>query len=111
MSRRLALAGAVLALAGLIAAGAFGAMDVRGTSSSTPGVTSNSILIGGTFPLSGEAATAATIAKGANAYFEYVNSRGGVFGRKIQFRYMDDGYDPGRTVQDTRQLVLQDKVF
>ena len=76
-----------------------------------PGVTSNSILIGGTFPLSGEAATAATIAKGADAYFKYVNARGGVNGRKITFKYLDDGYDPGRAVNGTRQLVLQDKVF
>jgi branched-chain amino acid transport system substrate-binding protein len=111
MSRRLALAGAFVVLAGLVAASAWAAVDTRGAPSSTPGVTSNSILLGGTFPLTGEAATAAAIAKGANAYFKYVNSRGGVFGRKIDFKVLDDGYDPGRAVQGTRQLVAQDKVF
>jgi branched-chain amino acid transport system substrate-binding protein len=111
MSRRLALAGAFVVLAGLVGAGAWTAADGRGAGQATPGVTSSSILIGGTFPLSGEAATAATIAKGADAYFKYVNSRGGVNGRKITFKYLDDGYDPGRAVNDTRQLVLQDKVF
>ena len=111
MSRRLALAGAFVVLAALVAAGAWTAADGRGAQASTPGVTSSSILIGGTFPLSGEAATAATIAKGADAYFKYVNSRGGVNGRKITFKYLDDGYDPSRAVNGTRQLVLQDKVF
>jgi branched-chain amino acid transport system substrate-binding protein len=111
MSRRLALAGAFVVLAALVGAGAWTAADGRGAQQATPGVTSNSILIGGTFPLSGEAATAATIAKGADAYFKYVNSRGGVNGRKITFKYLDDGYDPGRAVNGTRQLVLQDKVF
>ena len=46
-----------------------------------------------------------------NAYFKYVNSRGGVNGRTITYKTVDDGYDPTRTVQATRQLVEQDKVF
>jgi branched-chain amino acid transport system substrate-binding protein len=77
----------------------------------TPGVTSNEIVIGGTVPLSGEAAAAANVARGAEAYFAYVNARGGVNGRKITYRYLDDGYDPSRTVQAVRQLVQQDQVF
>jgi ABC-type branched-subunit amino acid transport system substrate-binding protein len=111
MRTRLALAGAILALAGVIVAGAWATTDTRGGATATPGVTSSSISIGGTFPLSGEAASAATIAKGADAYFKFVNGRGGVFGRRINFKYVDDGYDPGRAVTGTRQLVLQDKVF
>ena len=37
---------------------------------------------------------------GAKAYFDYVNANGGVFGRKIEYRYLDDAYDPSRTVQN-----------
>ena len=70
-----------------------------------------SILIGGTVPLSGEAAAFGSVGPGAKAYFDYVNAHGGVYGRKIVYRYYDDGYDPARTVQLTRQLVEQDKVF
>jgi branched-chain amino acid transport system substrate-binding protein len=77
----------------------------------TPGVTPDRIVIGGTAPLSGPAVLFASVAKGAEAYFEYVNRSGGVFGRTIDYRYLDDGYDPARTVQMTRQLVEQDKVL
>ncbi len=48
---------------------------------------------------------------GAKAYFDYVNAKGGVNGRKIEYRYYDDAYNPAQTVQLTRRLVEQDKVF
>jgi branched-chain amino acid transport system substrate-binding protein len=80
-------------------------------SSAGPGLSGGSILIGGTAPLSGEASAAGAVSRGARAYFAYVNARGGVFGRKIVYRVLDDGYDPSRTVQDVRELVQQDRVF
>jgi branched-chain amino acid transport system substrate-binding protein len=80
-------------------------------SGSTPGVTSSTIEIGGTVPLSGPAAAFGSTGRGADAYFRYVNAHGGVFGRKIIYKYVDDGYDPARTVQLTQQLVEQDQVF
>jgi branched-chain amino acid transport system substrate-binding protein len=77
-----------------------------------PGITSNSILLGGTFPLSGSASLYGAIPVAEKAYFDYVNdTRGGVNGRKITFKYVDDGYDASQTVPATRQLVEQDKVF
>ena len=83
----------------------------------TPGVTSKLISIGGTAPLSGAAATYGTIPQAESAYFSYFNSlkqpggKRGVYGRQIQFTYLDDGYNPAQTVQLTRQLVQQSKVF
>jgi branched-chain amino acid transport system substrate-binding protein len=53
----------------------------------------------------------AAIARGADAYFRYVNARGGVRGRKIQYRYLDDAYNPAETVRKKRQLVQDEKVF
>jgi branched-chain amino acid transport system substrate-binding protein len=76
-----------------------------------PGITAKTILIGGTVPLSGEASAFGSVGPGAKAYFDYVNSKGGVNGRRIEYRYYDDGYDPVQTVQLTRKLVEQDKVF
>ena len=76
-----------------------------------PGVTSTTILLGGTTPLSGAASAYASVARGADAYFKYANTRGGVNGRKITYKYVDDGYNPAQTVQATRMLVEQDKVF
>jgi branched-chain amino acid transport system substrate-binding protein len=95
------LAAAALIILALAAGAAF----------ADPGVTPSSILIGGTVPLSGEAAAFGSVGPGAKAYFDYVNAHGGVYGRRIEYRYYDDGYDPSRTVQLTRQLVEQDKVF
>src|ERR671922_1457519 len=80
-------------------------------STADPGITSRTILIGGTTPLSGVASAYASVARGAEAYFKYVNARGGVNGRKINYKYLDDGYIPSNTVQQTRQLVQQDRVF
>ena len=80
-------------------------------STSDPGITSNTILLGGTSPLTGPAAAYASVARGANAYFESVDAKGGVAGRKIEYKVLDDGYNPANTIQATRQLVEQDKVF
>ena len=76
-----------------------------------PGVTSTSVLLGGTVPLTGEAAAFGAVGPGAQAYFDYVNAKGGVNGRKIEYRYYDDAYNPAQTVQLTRRLVEQDGVF
>jgi branched-chain amino acid transport system substrate-binding protein len=81
------------------------------TSSATPGVTAKSILLEGTFPLSGPASGYAPIPGGMAAYFSYVNAHGGVNGRKITFKYEDDGYNPANTVQITHKFVEQDHAF
>jgi len=86
---------------------------VAGTERQTaaPGVTPTSLLLGGTAPLSGTASAYGSVARGADAYFKYVNARGGVHKRTITYRYVDDAYDPAQTVVATRRLVEQDKVF
>jgi branched-chain amino acid transport system substrate-binding protein len=82
-----------------------------------PGVTAKSIKIGTTMPLSGSASLYAPIAKGMQVYFSYVNARRaadgrrGVYGRQIVFKVFDDQYNPAQTVQQTRRLVEQEKVF
>jgi ABC-type branched-subunit amino acid transport system substrate-binding protein len=79
---------------------------------STPGVTSNSILLGATVPLTGPAAPGYDeIAPAMQAVFAWSNAHGGVFGRKITYKYLDDGYNPATTATLTRQLVLQDNIF
>lgn len=77
----------------------------------TPGLTPTTITIGGTVPLNGPAAAFGSLARGSDAYFKYVNSRGGVHGRKIVYKYYDDEYDPAKTIMLTQQLVEQDHVF
>src|ERR671931_2731368 len=77
----------------------------------TPGVTATEIKLGSSVPLSGEAQAAGNVARGADAYFKYVDAKGGVFGRKITFKYLDDGYDPARAVNNVIRLVQQEQVF
>lgn len=78
----------------------------------TPGVTDTEILVGTHMPLTGPAAAGySKIAPATRAYFDYVNANGGVHGRKITYKIMDDTYNPATTQQVVRELVLQDKVF
>ncbi len=77
----------------------------------TPGVSATEIHLGSSVPLSGEAAEAGNVARGIDAYFKYVNDQGGVFGRKLTFTYLDDGYDPGRAVNNTIRLIQQEQVL
>jgi len=78
----------------------------------TTGVTADSILVGDHTPLTGAAASSyGKIAIATKAYFEYVNSKGGVYGRKINLQINDDGYNPSNTVSVVNKMILQDKVF
>jgi branched-chain amino acid transport system substrate-binding protein len=95
----------------LCALGALALATVASGAASETGVTSNEVLIGGTTPLSGPASAYQSVARGAAAYFKYVNAKGGVNKRKIKYVYKDDAYDPSKTADKTRELVQQDKVF
>lgn len=62
------------------------------------GITDDTILLGSTNAQSGTASA-------------YINNQGGINGRRITLKVLNDGYDPAQTVQLTKQLVEQDKVF
>ena len=105
-----------LAVTALVAAAAGCSSDDGGGGSSgggsVPGVTATEILVGTHMPLTGPAAAGySKIAPATKAYFDYVNASGGVHGRKITYKIMDDTYNPATTQQVVRELVLQDKVF
>jgi branched-chain amino acid transport system substrate-binding protein len=104
-------------VSGLFAAGCSNGKE-EATSGSTqtggavPGVTDTEIVLGTHMPLSNSpAATYGVIGDGMRAYFEYVNSQGGVYGRKIEFIVGDDHYSPPDAVEVVRKLVEQDGVF
>ena len=89
-----------------------GSSSSAALTASAPGITTSTINIGSHQPLTGPAAPGySEIAPAANAYFQYVNANGGVYGRKIVYKYLDDGYDPTKTASIVRQLVLQDSVY
>ena len=113
--RRVSLAGLALIGALLLAIpSAFAKSDLV---AADPGITSSSIKIGGTFPLTGPASSYAPIPQAMKAYFSYINARRGpdgkrgIYGRQVVFNYYDDGYNPVNSVQLQRKLVQEDKVF
>lgn len=104
----MSLAASLTVAAGVVTGCGRGEED---SSSQDPGVTKDSITLGGIYPFSGPASAYGDIAGGAKAYFDMVNDKGGVDGRKIEFKTVDDGYEPPKAVQASRKLVEQDKVF
>jgi branched-chain amino acid transport system substrate-binding protein len=52
-----------------------------------------------------------TLLLGSTAYFDLVNQRGGIHGRKIAIILKDDKYEPDPAVQNTNELIELDKVF
>lgn len=74
-----------------------------------PGVSDKEIVIGFSTPLSGPAALWGTTAQGAKAWADYINSKGGIHGRKIRCIIKDDGYNPARSMANLKQM--KGKVF
>jgi branched-chain amino acid transport system substrate-binding protein len=83
-----------------------------GPTTTDPGITKDEIKIGATYAMSGPANYYASVAKGALAYFAYINAeKGGVQGRKINYIVLDDAYDSSKTPDKARELVQDQKVF
>lgn len=97
---------AVTIAAALLAAGAADAQKKYGQ-----GVTDTEIKIGQTMPYSGPASAYGILGRAQTAYFQMVNERGGVNGRKIKLISLDDGFSPPKAVEATRRLVEDDGVL
>ena len=64
------------------------------------------IVLGQSAPLSGAAAALGTQFKaGADLFFARLNARGGVNGKAIELRSLDDGYEPDRCAANTKKLI------
>jgi branched-chain amino acid transport system substrate-binding protein len=75
------------------------------------GATDAEIRIGNIMPYTGPLAGFAAIGRAEAAYFDMVNDRGGINGRKIRFISRDDSSNPRMAVEHTRQLVEQENVL
>jgi branched-chain amino acid transport system substrate-binding protein len=69
------------------------------------------IRVGNVMPYTGPLAGFGAIGKAESAYFDMINARGGINGRKIRFISYDDSSDPRTALEQTRKLVEQDKVL
>jgi branched-chain amino acid transport system substrate-binding protein len=85
--------------------------DGGGEGGSDPGITEDSVKLGGSYPFSGPASAYRSIEQGAQAHFAMVNANGGVDGRKIEFETLDDAYEPPKAVQNARRLIQEEQVF
>ncbi|HET7765365.1 MAG TPA: ABC transporter substrate-binding protein [Burkholderiales bacterium] len=81
-------------------------------SAAAPGVTARSILLGQSAAFSGPAAQLGLhLNIGTKAYFDHVNAQGGVYGRKIELKTLDDRYEANLCAENTKKLIQEDKVF
>ena len=62
-------------------------------------------------PLSGPAKEYSDIGKSAQAYFKYVNDQGGVHGRSIELKIIDDQLKPYKAKEELEELTLKNDIF
>jgi branched-chain amino acid transport system substrate-binding protein len=75
------------------------------------GASDSEIVLGQTIPYSGPVSALGVTGRANRAYFDSVNEKGGVNGRKVRLISLDDGYSPPKTIEATRRLVEQDGVL
>jgi branched-chain amino acid transport system substrate-binding protein len=105
IASRLAAAAAAFAVLAATSTGAFAQKKYD------TGATDKEIKIGNIMPYSGPASAYGIIGKTEAAYFNKINSEGGINGRKINFISYDDGYSPPKAVEQARKLVESDEVL
>ena len=77
----------------------------------TTGVTDTTIKIGYLLPLTGAAPVPSNFDKGANVYWNYVNGKGGINGRKVQVVIKDTRSSAQVGKDQAKALIETDKVF
>lgn len=96
----------------VIALAAAALLPGQASAQGSPGVTANKILLGQSAALTGPAAQLGIqMRNGIKAYLNYVNEKGGVYGRRIELITLDDGYEPSRSAPNTKKLIEEVKVF
>jgi branched-chain amino acid transport system substrate-binding protein len=82
------------------------------TGGPAPGVSASEIRIGMSAAFRGTAAGLGTeFYRGAQAYYDETNLRGGVNGRHITMIALNDGYEPNPCIKNTIQLLEKEQVF
>ena len=76
-----------------------------------PGISDDEILICSYQPMTGKISSYFRMGKGADAWFQHVNDTGGIHGRMVNFKMVDDKYEPARTKTLVKRFVERDKCF
>jgi len=76
------------------------------------GVFKDRIIFGQVAALNGPAqALGQGMREGILAAFEQANRDGGINGRKLELKSIDDSYEPEKTIEATKKAITEDKVF
>jgi len=76
------------------------------------GVSADKVVFGQATALEGPASALGQGMKlGLEAAFNEINKAGGVKGRKLELKSVDDGYEPGKSIEVVKKLLEEDKVF
>lgn len=76
-----------------------------------PGISDEEILICSYQPMTGKVSSYFRMGKGADAWFKHVNDNGGIHGRMVTYKMVDDKYEPARTKTVVKRFVERDKCF
>ena len=99
----------LLALGLALLLSALGSTPAR--ADNTQGITDTTIKIGNMGPYTGDASSFSALNYGPLAYFRYINSQGGVHGRKFEMVTADDACKETTGIAAAKKLIYQDKVF
>src|SRR5262252_8301420 len=99
----------LLALGLALLLSALGSTTVR--ADNMQGITDTTIKIGNMGPYTGDASSFSALNYGPLAYFRYINSQGGVHGRKFEMVTADDACKETTGIAAAKKLIYQDKVF
>ena len=90
----------------------FAVLSAIGTAQSEVGVTADTIKIGVISDLTGPAAIGGIgMADAIRSYFNDLNEKGGINGRKVQVIVEDSKYSPTLTVAAAKKLISKDEIF
>jgi ABC-type branched-subunit amino acid transport system substrate-binding protein len=104
MMKNLVVVSAIAALAGL-------SCPAMAQQAPAVSATDSEILVGNVTPYTGDLAAFGSIGKTEAAYFDMINERGGINGRKVRFLSYDDGSDPEMAAAQLHKLADDDKVL
>lgn len=95
----------------LVSSSVLSLLSIPASAANDPGVSAKEILVCAYQPMTGKESTYFRMGKGADAWFKYVNSQGGINGRKIDYKMVDDKYEPARTMTTVKRFIERDKCF
>lgn len=77
-----------------------------------PGVSPTVVRFGQTLGITGVLSSLSNdLIKGSQLYFDHINAKGGIKGRKIEVVTLDDTYDPDKAKANVQHLIDKERVF